>query len=76
LIRGAKTAMALALSDPDLVKDIVVVDNAPWDASLGSDFPKYIQGMRKIEDSGVGHQAEADEILREYEKVRIFRGRW
>lgn len=66
---GAKTAMTLALRSPDIVADIVSVDNAPLDTALGSNFGKYIQGMRKIEESGVTKQAEADSILKDYEEV-------
>ncbi|PQE16577.1 hypothetical protein CJF30_00003271 [Rutstroemia sp. NJR-2017a BBW] len=66
--RGAKTAMALALKSPELVEDIVSVDNAPIDAALLSNFGKYIQGMKKIEEAGVTRQAEADDILKDYEK--------
>lgn len=65
--RGAKTAMTLALRSPDLVRDIVAVDNAPVDAALRSDFSKYIQAMKRIEAAGVTRQAEADKILAEYE---------
>ncbi|KAM3071979.1 hypothetical protein ACMFMF_007376 [Clarireedia jacksonii] len=65
---GAKTAMALALKAPELVEDIVSVDNAPIDAALLSNFGKYIQGMKKIEEAGVTRQADADDILRDYEK--------
>lgn len=61
--------MALALRSPDMVNDLVAVDNAPIDATLGSDFGRYIQGMRKIDDAEVTRQAEADEILRPYEEV-------
>ncbi|KAF4876097.1 Abhydrolase domain-containing protein [Colletotrichum siamense] len=64
---GAKAAMTLALESPDLVKDIVAVDNAPVDAVLESGFGKYIQGMRRIESANVTRQAEADQILKEYE---------
>lgn len=64
---GAKTAMTLALRSPDLVRDIVAVDNAPVDAALRSDFAKYIQAMKRIEAAGVTRQAEADKILAEYE---------
>ncbi|TVY19069.1 Abhydrolase domain-containing protein [Lachnellula arida] len=49
---GAKTAMTLALKAPDIIDNIVSVDNAPLDAALLSNFGKYIQGMRKIEDAG------------------------
>lgn len=65
---GAKTAMVLALQWPDLVKDIVAVDNAPIDAALLSNFGKYIQGMKRIEVANVKSQRQADEILQEYEK--------
>lgn len=65
---GAKCAMTLALAEPSLVRDIVSVDNAPLDAVLASDFGKYIQGMKRIEEAGVTKQSEADKILAEYEK--------
>jgi pimeloyl-ACP methyl ester carboxylesterase len=66
---GAKTAMTLALQSPELVHDIVSVDNAPIDAALLSSFGKYVQGMKRIEEAGVTRQAEADAILKDYEQV-------
>lgn len=66
--RGAKTAMTLALRSPDIIHDIISVDNAPLDAALLSNFGKYIQGMKKIDDAGVTKQAEADKILQGYEE--------
>lgn len=71
---GAKAAMTLALRSPDLVADIVSVDNAPIDAALESNFGKYIQGMRKVEESAITKQAEADSILRDYEEVSVLSG--
>lgn len=67
--RGAKTAMTLALRRPEIVADIVSVDNAPLDAALLSEFAKYVQGMKKVEEAGVTRQAEADAILKDYEEV-------
>ncbi|KAK6219606.1 abhydrolase [Colletotrichum tabaci] len=64
---GAKTAMTLALKSPDLVQNIVAVDNAPVDAILESSFSKYIQGLKRIEAAGITRQAQADQILKEYE---------
>ncbi|EAQ86551.1 hypothetical protein CHGG_07804 [Chaetomium globosum CBS 148.51] len=64
---GAKTAMTLALHSPDLVANLIAVDNAPVDARLGSDFGWYIQGMKKIDEAQVTRQAEADAILAPYE---------
>lgn len=67
--RGAKVAMTVALQSCHLLRALVAVDNAPVDATLKSDFAKYMQGMRKIEDARVTKQAEADEILKNYEEV-------
>ncbi|KAK2029454.1 alpha/beta-hydrolase [Colletotrichum zoysiae] len=64
---GAKAAMTLALKSPELVQNIVAVDNAPVDAVLESSFSKYIQALKKIEASDITRQAEADQILQEYE---------
>lgn len=69
-LRGAKTAMTLALRSPELVHDLVSVDNAPVDAALVSDFAKYIRGMKQIEEAGVTGQKDADKILSNYEEVR------
>ncbi|KAK4453600.1 Alpha/Beta hydrolase protein [Podospora aff. communis PSN243] len=65
---GAKTAMALALREPDLIASIIAVDNAPVDARLESDFERYIRGMKEIDGADVTRQAEADKILEPYEQ--------
>jgi len=65
---GAKTAMTLALRSPDMIRDIVSVDNAPIDAALLGSFARYIRGMKKIEQAGVTRQGEADKILEAYEE--------
>ncbi|KAH8887464.1 alpha/beta-hydrolase [Thozetella sp. PMI_491] len=70
---GAKTAMALALSEPDLVANLISVDNAPIDARLESDFSRYIRGMKQIDEAGVKRQAEADKILEPFEKSLTIR---
>ena len=59
--------MTLALRSPEIIHDIVSVDNAPIDAALLSSFGKYVQGMKKIEEAGVTRQAEADKILQDFE---------
>lgn len=59
--------MTLALRTPSLVHDLIAVDNAPVDAALQSDFARYIQGMKRIEEASVTRQAEADKILSDYE---------
>lgn len=64
---GAKAAMTVALRNRIPISALIPVDNAPVDAALKSDFAKYVQGMRKIEEANVQKQSEADEILAEYE---------
>lgn len=63
---GAKTIMTLALSSPSLVANIIPVDNAPVDAALSSDFPKYIAGMQAIAAASPKTQKAADEIMTPY----------
>lgn len=67
---GAKTVMTMALRDPNCCSNIIAVDNAPVDAALASDFPRYVEGMRKVEEAKVKSQKEADQILEPYAKVR------
>ncbi|KAK5012276.1 hypothetical protein LTR60_004464, partial [Cryomyces antarcticus] len=66
--RGAKMAMTVALRSPHKIANLVSIDNAPVDAALKSDFAKYVQGMKRVEEAGVKRQSEADEILKEYEE--------
>lgn len=61
--------MTIALRSPDTVGALISVDNAPVDAALTSDFPKYIRGMRRIEDAQITKQIEAEDIMKEYESV-------
>lgn len=63
--------MAVSLRQPNLVRDIIAVDNAPIEAMLGSPFGRYVQAMRRIEDANLQKQSEADSILKEYEPVSI-----
>lgn len=69
---GAKTVMTMALRNPDSCADIIAVDNAPVDAALASEFPRYVEGMRKVEEAKCKSQKEADQILEPYAKVRKF----
>lgn len=69
VFRGAKVAMTVALKSPHLVKALISVDNAPIDVKLKSNFQQYVQGLREVEEKIVKNQAEADEILKRYEKV-------
>lgn len=59
--------MAVSLRCPDLVNDLIVVDNAPVPGTLHSSFGIYVRAMRQIEDAHVTRQSEADTILQQYE---------
>ena len=61
--------MAMALGSPRDFATVVSVDNAPVDAALKSEFAKYVQGMRLIEEAKVTNQAQANDILKSVEEV-------
>ncbi|EMD67680.1 hypothetical protein COCSADRAFT_291911 [Bipolaris sorokiniana ND90Pr] len=65
---GAKTIMAMALRNPDCCANIIPVDNAPVDAALSSDFPKYAEGMQAVEKAQPKSQKEADKVMEPYAK--------
>lgn len=64
--------MAVALRSPERVSALIPVDNAPVNAALKSDFPKYVRGMQKVEAEKVSKQSDASKILEDYEEVRPF----
>jgi pimeloyl-ACP methyl ester carboxylesterase len=66
---GAKASMVVALRSPQLIANLIPVDNAPVDAALKSDFGQYVKGMKKVEEARCKKQSEADAIFREYEEV-------
>lgn len=63
---GAKVAMTLALRNPKCCANIIAVDNAPVDAALSSDFPKYIEAMRTVTRLGPVTKGEASALMRPY----------
>lgn len=63
---GAKIVMTLALRNPSCCANIIPVDNAPIDAALSSDFPKYAEGMQKVAAAGAKGHSQAADILRPY----------
>ena len=65
---GAKTVMTVALRNRIPIANLIPVDNAPVDAALASSFAKYVQGMRKIDETTIRRQSEADAILQAYEE--------
>lgn len=59
--------MTLALRRPELLRDIIPVDNAPIDAGLISSFGAYTRAMKEIDRANLSRHADADKILEAYE---------
>ena len=73
---GGKTAMALALTSPVSVGNLVVVDIAP--VAYEHDQMRYIDAMRGVDLAGIGRRSQADAALAERvpeAAVRAFLGR-
>lgn len=60
---GGKTAMAIALRHPDLVRGLVVLDIAPDDSSHGYGFHRLIDALRDVPLDRVEARADADALL-------------
>ena len=64
--------MAVALSaelPADTIERLIVVDIAPSNEALSTDFQGYVEAMKKIERSEVSSRREAQDILAPYESV-------
>lgn len=60
---GGKTAMALALRHPDLVRGLVVADIAPDDSSHGYGFHRLLDALIGVPLATVSTRADADRLL-------------
>ncbi|KAF9901757.1 hypothetical protein EC991_005731 [Linnemannia zychae] len=60
---GGKVAMNLALKQTPIDR-MVVVDMAPVKVKLSSEFPKYVESMKEIQNAQVRKQSEADTIMK------------
>lgn len=65
---GAKTAMAVSLRRPDLIRALIPVDNAPIDAQLSTTFPRYARAMKRIEASNFKSNKDAYKVMSEVEQ--------
>ena len=60
---GGKIAMTLALTRPDLVQRLVIVDIAPVDYGGQGEFGQYVAAMRALDLSTISSRQEADDQL-------------
>lgn len=68
--RGAKTALTLALHSPNLIANLVAIDNCPIELPLTPDFPEYIQTMARVEAAQAKTHSEADQLMKDDGLVR------
>ncbi|KAJ1675988.1 hypothetical protein EV182_000158 [Spiromyces aspiralis] len=66
---GGKVAMYFALltPNPTKIESLIVEDMSPVEMRLSHDFQNYIVGLREIENSNLGSQKSADQVLQKYE---------
>lgn len=60
---GGKAAMCLALSEPDLVKALMVIDISPVD--YYNDYRPYIDAMRGVPLSELSRRGEAEQYMKD-----------
>lgn len=62
---GGKIAMLLALTEPELVDRLAVVDISPAPTESFTEFETYIAGMQAMDLDAIETRAEADEAMAE-----------
>lgn len=63
---GGKVAMLVALSRPDLVERLIVVDVSPVDYGKHGEFDTYIAGMKAMPLDQVHSRADADRVAAQW----------
>lgn len=62
---GGKIAMLVALTEPELVERLCVVDISPEATTSFSEFETYIAGMQAMDLDAIETRAQADEAMQE-----------
>lgn len=61
--------MTQALSEPDSISKLIVVDISPAKGAISPEFRRYITGMREVDEAEVESKKEGDKMLQSYEEV-------
>lgn len=67
---GGKTAMTLALSYPECVHSLIVVDMSPTKLTLDDDIPQYLAAKRDMNLAFVNNKQDAERMLMNAVQVR------
>ena len=67
--RGAKVVLYLALTNPEIPKAVISLENAPISSRLSPTFQQYLEAMRGIEDAKLTKRKDAEEMLAKCEEV-------
>jgi hypothetical protein len=67
--RGAKVALYLSLTKPNIPKAIISMENAPISSRLSPTFKKYVEAMKAITDAKLTKRKDAEDLLSKYEEV-------
>lgn len=67
--RGAKTALTLSLHAPDLISNVVAIDNCPISLPIPPDFQKYIDALAEVNKARIKTHSEGERVLAKYEEV-------
>ena len=67
--RGAKGALYLSLTKPNIPKAIISMENAPISSRLSPTFKKYVEAMKAITDAKLTKRKDAEDLLSKYEEV-------
>lgn len=62
----------MALRQVPHIEKLVVVDSAPVNSRMSSEFFTYIDVMKKIEQAGIVKQSKADEIMKDFISVGFY----
>lgn len=60
---GGKTAMTFALSHPETVDSLIVVDMSPTKLNLDEDIPKYLATKRAMNLNLIKDKRDAEKML-------------